>query len=253
MEKAADDLGRSPQERVQAEWMSLLPGQRQALFEEIVGALDATYTMMSVSLDEAMRLRLRGLLVQAREQAGICGDLVERLTNKLQLLVRTMKEQGQQLAELPVVLPLTRVNFRHGEARQAAFWHHLLHLVLPSSRCRYFLKLRTLGSTLSALTREFKVISREIADNTCVEPEHSWGELDHLHYDLNTCLRESIVVLKCFLRVMTEERFLALLQEFRGIPAATSDAPVGSLVGSKTAANLRAQLITPLPCPVKKA
>ena len=32
-----------------------------------------------------------------------------------------------------------------------------------------------------------------------MRPESHWASLDALHFDLNTCLRETIVVLKSFL------------------------------------------------------
>ncbi|MBI1750166.1 MAG: hypothetical protein HY234_15645 [Acidobacteria bacterium] len=232
---------------VHAEWVSRLPGDRQQLFRDVVVSLEATYTMMSVALDEAMRLRSNGQLVQAREQAGVCGELGERLAWKVGILIRGMKEHGGRMSALPVVLPLTASNFRHSDARMAAALQWLLHKLLLSTRLRFFHKLRVLQAAVDGLTRQFKTTSKEIAENQSVEPRAAWQELDHLHYDLNTCLREAIVVMKCFLRGMSEERFAVFQQQLRGIPTSPAEEQATKLAGTKSAQHLSAQLITPVP------
>lgn len=37
-------------------------------------------------------------------------------------------------------------------------------------------------------------------------PDRCWDALDDSHYDLNTCLRESVVVLRCFLHALPDEQ-----------------------------------------------
>ncbi|MBI3484212.1 MAG: hypothetical protein HY012_03540 [Acidobacteria bacterium] len=152
-------------------------------------SLEASYTMMSVALDEAMRLRADGQLVQARAQAGVCGELGERLARKVGILIHGMKEHGEKMPVLPVVLPLIASNFRHV----------------------------------------------------------AWQELDYLHYDLNTCLREAIVTMKCFLRGMPEDLFAVFQQQLRGIPTTPAEEQAAKLIGTKSAQRLAAQLITPFP------
>ena len=51
----------SAEECVRTEWISHLPGERQQLFRDVVVSLEASYTMMSVALDEAMLLVERAL------------------------------------------------------------------------------------------------------------------------------------------------------------------------------------------------
>ncbi len=242
-----DSLKISAKECVRAEWVSHLPGERQQLFRDVVVSLEATYTMMSVALDEAMRLRTSGRLVQARGQAGVCGELGERLARKVGIVARGMKEHGAHMSELPAVLPLTPDNFRHSEARLAAGLQWVLHKLMPNARLRFFHKLRVLETSVDGLARQFKATSREIADNQSVEPTDAWQELDHLHYDLNTCLREAIVTIKCFLRGMSEEQFAVFQQQLRGIPTTPAEEQAAKLVGTKSAQNLGAQLITPFP------
>ena len=89
--------------------------------------------------------------------------------------------------------------------------------------------------------------AEDIAENRSVRPPAAWSELDSLHYDLNTCLRESIVTLKCFLRLMPEELFLQFQKQMRGMPTSVAEAQAAKLIGTKSAQNLSAQLITPHP------
>ena len=247
MGQPVDHLGISVEECVHTEWASHLPGERQQLFRDVVVSLEATYTMMSVALDEAMLLRANGQLVQARAQAGVCGELGERLARKVGILIRGMKEHGKQMSGLPVVLPLTASNFRHSEARLEAGLHWLLHKLMPNTRLRFFHKLRVLRAAVDGLARQFKKTAREIAENQSVEPSAAWQELDYLHYDLNTCLREAIVTIKCFLRGMSEDQFAVFQQQLRGIPTTPAEEQAAELIGTKSAQGMTAQLITPFP------
>ena len=235
----------SAEEAVHAEWVSHLPGERHQLFRDVVLSLEATYTMMSVALDEAMRLRASGQLVQAREQAGVCGELGVRLAKKVGILIRGMKRHGEKMSELPVVLPLTAANFKHTDARLAAGLQSVLHRVMPGTRLRFFHKLRVLQSAVNSLARQFNSTARDIAENQSVKPTAAWQELDHLHYDLNTCLREAIVTMKCFLRGMTEDQFKVFQKQLRGMPTTPAEEQAAKLIGTKSAQGLAAQLITP--------
>jgi hypothetical protein len=58
--------------------------------------------------------------------------------------------------------------------------------------------------TVCTVVDHFQETAEELADGVQVHPLESWSALDTLHYDLNTCLRESIVVLKSFLRVLPD-------------------------------------------------
>jgi hypothetical protein len=46
-----------------------------------------------------------------------------------------------------------------------------------------------------------------------VQPSDCWKMLDCLHYDFNTCLRETEVVLKSFLRALPSEQLPAFAAE----------------------------------------
>jgi hypothetical protein len=56
------------------------------------------------------------------------------------------------------------------------------------------------------LGHEFRHTADELANGTSIDPRSDWKALDEAHYDLNTCLRESIVLLKCFLVVVPDDQ-----------------------------------------------
>jgi hypothetical protein len=169
--------------------------------------------MMSVSLDEAIARRARGELVRANQQVSITSELVRRLTFTLMGACKVLADRGKHLSNLPIVKPLITGFFRGDTAQSAASWNSLLHNVLLGNRSRFFHKLRILSNTVEQLGREFEQTAEDISARTCVEPGACWKQLDSLHYDLNTCLRESEVILKSFLHSLPTDQLAALDQE----------------------------------------
>jgi hypothetical protein len=169
--------------------------------------------MMSVALDEALTLRASGELVCARQQVTIAADLFGRLAPSLVCLCATLSQRGQRLRKLPVVEPLNAGFFRGNTAQSAASWNGILHHILFSVRSRFFHKLRILSHALEQIEREFTEGAGDIAKGLSVRPGDSWQKLDNLHYDFNTCLRETEVVLKSFLRVLPDDQLPSLAGE----------------------------------------
>jgi hypothetical protein len=165
--------------------------------------------MLSVSLDEALAQRARGELVCAQQQVAITSDLLLRLTSTLSNACTVLSERGKLVSNLPLVQPLHSEFFRGDAGQSAASWNSLLHNVLLGERSRFFHKLRILSNTVEHLGSEFQQNAHEIAAGLSVKPAASWNELDSLHYDLNTCLRESEVILKSFLHALPAEHLAA--------------------------------------------
>ncbi|HEV2289075.1 MAG TPA: hypothetical protein VGR81_08995 [Candidatus Acidoferrales bacterium] len=117
------------------------------------------------------------------------------------------------MAEVPPVAPLDPEFYAGEIAKQNAVWNQMLHRVLFASRSRYLHKLRALELTLSVSADQFAEIAEGLASGVEEQPGQSWAALDKLHYDLNTCLREMIVVLKSFLRALPESRLESFQNE----------------------------------------
>jgi len=194
---------------VPEDWLAALPRDKSQIFDGVVRQWECSYAMMSVALDDALTLRLRGELVCARQQVQITANLVARFAGSLIAACTSIAEAGRHVSDLPVVEPLKTQFFRGDTAQSAASWNGLLHHVLFGDRLRFFHKLRILSSTVERLDGEFDRAAADLADGVSEQPGVCWAALDSVHYDLNTCLREAEVVLKAFLRALPTEQSAA--------------------------------------------
>ena len=210
---------RLQQRRVLDDWVAVLPREKGQVYQVVVRRWECAYAMMSVALDEALSLRASGELVCARQQVSIASGLLGRLTPSLISLCDTLSARGQHVAKFPAVEPMNAEFFRGNTGQSAASWNGILHHVLFSSRSRFFHKLRILSQTLTLLEGEFEEAASEISKGLSVQPGDCWQRLDTLHYDFNTCLRESEVVLKSFLRMLPEDQLPALARELDAPPS----------------------------------
>jgi len=200
---------------VRADWLAWLPTEKEGLFDWTVNQLDVFYWMLSVMLDESFSLRSSGVLVHAQTQAGVCADLFDRLAARLVSVLRALENHGRHFGTLPNVAALNPEFFRGEMAQRMAKKSSLLQKVLFSSRSKFFHKLHALIETVEDLQGEFRQVAEEIADGSSVHPGASWEALDVLHYDLNTCLREAIVVLKSFLCALPNDEVQPFQQKLQ--------------------------------------
>jgi len=204
--------------RVLDDWIAALPREKSQLYQVVVRRWECSYAMMSVALDEALSLRASGELVCARQQVSIAAGLLGRLAPSLISLCDALSARGQHVAKFPVVEPMNAEFFRGNTGQSAASWNGILHHVLFSARSRFFHKVRILSHTLTLLESEFEEAASEISKGLTVQPGDYWQRLDNLHYDFNTCLRESEVVLKSFLRMLPEDQLPELARELDAPP-----------------------------------
>lgn len=208
---------RSPHSKsVCEDWIAWLPAEKHVVFDAVRDQLEISYTMLSVALNEALTLRNRGALVQAGQEAGVIADLFDRLAAQLLLVIRALHEQSQNMPALPNVTPLTPENFRGSIAHRVSRTNNILSRILFSGRSKFFHKLHALSEATEELALRFRESAEEVADVASIEPLLDWETLDTLHYDLNTCLRESVVVLKSFLLVLPDDDLRVFHQKLVG-------------------------------------
>lgn len=195
------------------DWITALPREKARTFDALVRQWECIYAMMSIALDDAVSLRRRGELICARQQLSVAAELLEPLSNALTSLCKTLSIRGRRLRVVPVVEPLNIAFFRGDTGRSAASWNGILHHVLFGNRPRFLHKLCILSETIDRLTHEFREAAGDISNGLTVQPSDCWERLDCLHYDLNTCLRETEVVFKSFLRVVPLDQLPALKLE----------------------------------------
>lgn len=187
------------------DWIGAIPPEKREAFDSTIQRWNTAYVMASIALDEAFALRKRGDIVHAQQQAEVSTELLLRLSADLVRSSEIIQDGARHVVDLPLVEPLQSSNFRSASAHRAASWNKLFHQVLFSARSRFFHKLRALGSTVSELAAEFEQAAALIADGSAHVSTTAWPTLEMLHDDLNTCLRESEIVLKSFLRAIPAE------------------------------------------------
>jgi hypothetical protein len=212
---------------VSHDWRGPLPAAKNEVFEGTVRRWEAGNAMLSVALNEAFSHRGEGGLVVASQHAGVAADLAEGLTASLTKALRFLHGFACALSGLPSGDPLNPDFFRSETARRAAEWHSVRHGILLRDRSRFLHKLGTLARVTQSIAREFDEAARDISEGTSIEPGSSWTSLRHLHYDLITCLRETVVLLKSVLHATPEHALPALQSFLEPLAAPAADHPGG--------------------------
>jgi hypothetical protein len=183
---------------VREDWLARLPEEKDRFFESIHSELETSYVITSISLSDVLTLCREGRLPPAGEQSAIVVTLFGRLARELRAVLRAMGEHGRRFGTVPAVIPLRPGFFRSAGAQRIARTNHLVSRVLFSVRARFFRKNRALLQIVAGVQHE----TRHIARTKTGEITLSWSRLEEFHYDLNTCLRETLVILKSFLCVL---------------------------------------------------
>jgi len=171
--------------------------------------------MWSVSLNEAMELRHLGQLAKSLQVVGVSSGLCKLLTQSLAGLLRSLYEHSKHYGTIPNAAPLDPSNFQGERGQRAARMSGLLNHVLLSQRLQFLNKLTTLGEMVEDLSKDYRQAAHDLADGVAFDPRKTWQEVDFDHYDLNTCLREAIVVFKSFLIALPESQLCAFQKTVR--------------------------------------
>lgn len=206
---------------VKEAWCARLPAEKNRIFDIVVRDWEEAYAIFSIPLDEAMALRSQSKLARARQCVEIAASVVIDLTAPLASSCLILEKWGHQLAAPPAVAALNPSFYRSEAARQYAQWNQLMHHVLFGSRSRFLHKVRVLEMSVSALGDEFHREANELSAGVHVHPDASWMRLDELHYDVNTSLRETVVVLKSFLLALPPKN-LSLFHDELSAAASTA-------------------------------
>ena len=164
--------------------------------------------MLSVSLNEALELRQAGRLSKSSQVVYVTSALCSRLTDPLAAILRALGDHAKHYGTVPNAAPLDPENFRGAKGQRAARMSALLGRILLTQRSQFLHKVSTLHEMVSDLGREFRETADELASGTSIDPISDWKAADVSHYDLNTCLREAVVLLKCFLRALPEKELM---------------------------------------------
>lgn len=197
---------------VQEDWSSWLPPAKAVAFDSCVRQLETFYGMFSVSLNEALELRRIGKSGQSCRAIFVIPALCARLARPLEGLLHTLGEHAKHFGIVPNIAPLDAANFRGFQEQRTARMSDLLSLVLLTQRSQFLHKIDTLEDMVFSIRRNFHEIASDLGSGVSAESSSDWRAVDDAHFDLNTCLREAIVLLKSFLVVLPDEQ-LAVFQK----------------------------------------
>jgi len=197
-----------PTGSVSQDWRSPLSSEKSRTYLNTLRDLETSYAMFSVNLDEAIGLRRNGRLVKAHQALTVTPALCRRLADPLVSLLRAMLVHAKHFRTTPNLSPLDPENFQQAKSRRAASFNGICSRIFLSQRSQFLHKISTLLELVENLNESFFSAAEALNDPTSVQPELEWDQLDASHYDLNTCLRESIVLLKCFLLALPDAQLL---------------------------------------------
>jgi hypothetical protein len=187
---------------VQQDWRAWLPKEKAQIFHKHEHHLESLYCMFSVSLNEAIELKHVGLLAKSRETIAMASKLCERLTCSLAAILRALHEHAKHYGTVPNAAPMNPENYQGQSSQRSARISGLLNRVLLSHRLQFLHKVSTVEEMVEDLGRAFHTAAEDLAGGLSTDPQRTWYEVDVDHYDLNTCLREAMVLFKSFLVVL---------------------------------------------------
>ena len=191
---------------VREDWRAWLPEHKDRLFQSCIQDLEASYMMLSVALNEAMELRGKGYIAKSFEAAKVTDGLCRRLTHSLESILGGLSRHAKHYGTVPNAAPLDPANFRGPRGQRTARLSGFLNRILLSQRAQFIHKATALHEMVADLEQDFCAAAEELVSGACTEPEALWDSLDKGHFDLNTCLRETYILLKSFLLVLPEDQ-----------------------------------------------
>lgn len=197
---------------VKEDWRAWLPEEKSIVFKKYVKQLETSYVMFSVSLDEALALRQAGYPAKAYQAISVTPALSSLLSIPLSALLRAVSEHAKHYGVVPNAAPFDSDNFQSVRGQRSTYLSNILSRILLTSRAQFLHKIGTLEELVEDLCRDFSCAVEELVEATSLDPGPLWQMADTSHYDLNTCLRESIVVLKSFLLAIPDAQ-LPIFQE----------------------------------------
>lgn len=191
---------------VRDDWRAWLPESKARLNESCSRELETLYNMLSVSLDEAIALRKLGANAKACDAVYICRGICLRFSETLEMVLSGLYRHAKHFPVVPNAAPLDAANFRGARGQRTAKLTAFLNRVLLSHRSQFIHKASTLREMVIDLRNEFCSVIDDLVSGIFYRTESLWASLDQCHFDLNTCLRETIILLKSFLIVLPESQ-----------------------------------------------
>ncbi len=180
--------------------------------------------MFSVNLDEALGMRRGGWDPRAFQVLTVAPALSHRLAHPLHSVLYAMLEHAKHFGTTPNLAPLDATNFQNSHSQRVARFNDLFSKVLLTRKSQFLNKISVLANLVDELDCSFESTVEQLAGGVSLQAERDWELLDAIHYDLNTCLRESVVLLKSFLHALPDAQLSSFLDTLEA-QSASSSAP----------------------------
>jgi hypothetical protein len=195
---------------VEVDWSGALPEPHLAVFNLNSKELESSFGMFAVSLNEAVTLYRDGSLALSFEQATLTSGLCLRLYRDLDNVLRSLSKHSHAHGTNPSVAPLNPSDYRSQHALRAAFASSLWSVAVLSQHKKFVNKVEALRAMVKHIGNDVCSSADLLGSRgATIVPEPQWLTITEGYWDLNTCLRESVVLLKCFLRVLPDDQLLA--------------------------------------------
>jgi hypothetical protein len=164
--------------------------------------------MFSVVLDEAISLHKSNSRRDSLKHVALASTLCVRLIQRLKDMLCSLAEHSREHGTTPSIASFDPATFLTKGARHSAGNGFLTNLVPSSGQERFLTKVQVLEQLVENIDSDFCAIAEELASSAsrAMESASLWEAMDASHFDLNTCLRELIVMLKCFFRALPVEQ-----------------------------------------------
>jgi hypothetical protein len=191
---------------VEVDWFGGLPENHLEAFKLYSKDMETSFCAFSVSLNEAIGLDESGAVGKSLQLAPLIYGLCERLTGLLKNVLDSLREHAREYGTTPSVASLNPANFLGQRGQRSALSSALWNSAQFSQRARFLSKIRTLRAMVDCLDGEICAAADElVSSGAAIEAGPLWVTIAAGHFDLNTCLRESLISLKCFLRVLPDD------------------------------------------------
>lgn len=191
---------------VQEDWSRWLPQAKAEAFDSCTRQLEISYRMFSIALNEALELRRTGNSGQSCRAVFVIPPLCARLARPVEGVLHTLGDHAKHFGIIPNTTPLDAANFRGTREQRTARINDLLSHLLLTQRSQFLHKIDTLEEMVLSIRKDFSEIACDLGSGASAEPSADWRALDDAHFDLNTCLREAIVLLKSFIVVLPDDQ-----------------------------------------------
>ena len=184
---------------VQEDWAAWLPSETAQLFEHLRDDLALSCAILAVIVNEALDDSSSSNCTLPQQLAPLFVGLVDRLVCHLGVVLSALEDHGRQCGTLPHAAPLRPEHFRGDPARQLARASRLRSRLRVPGRSMFWHKMCAVRNLLTGLQIQARDLAQQIELEESSGARDQWIRLELLQYDLNTCLQETIVLLKSFL------------------------------------------------------